>query len=130
MPSSTFLVLIVQSRSACCRAAVSCAPEDPVEFEPQTFTPDSPDEFEVNPELLDAAYDELFCIDASLDNLEGPKRQRFVGRSAEPIRSKAPASTVGPGQLFSFTPCRRPSDRLAETKKRRNVKNTDDGIIT
>jgi len=81
------------------------APEEPVEFEPQTFTSDSADEFEVDPELLDIFAEEaeelLRSIDSSLENLSKDRNDSDslweIRRNA--ITFKGSAGIVGPNQL-------------------------------
>lgn len=98
-------------------------PEDPVEFEPQTFASDSADEFEVDPELLDIFAEEaeelLRSIDASLDNLSKDQNDSDslweIRRNAHTF--KGSAGIVGLKQLSEVAHrVEDLLDRLAETK--------------
>ncbi len=99
------------------------APDDPVEFEPQTFVSDSTDEFEVDPELLDIFAEEadelLRSIDASLDNLSKDRNDSDslweIRRNAHTF--KGSAGIVGLKQLSEVAHrVEDLLDRLAEIK--------------
>jgi chemosensory pili system protein ChpA (sensor histidine kinase/response regulator) len=96
---------------------------EPVEFEPQTFTSDSADEFEVDPELLDIFAEEaeelLKSIDANLTNLANDRNDSDslweIRRNAHTF--KGSAGIVGLKQLSEVAHrVEDLLDRLAETK--------------
>ena len=96
---------------------------EPVEFEPQTFTSDSADEFEVDPELLDIFAEEaeelLQSIDANLTNLANDRNDSDslweIRRNAHTF--KGSAGIVGLKQLSEVAHrVEDLLDRLAETK--------------